>query len=116
MAEAAAELTEAREKLRAVEGELATAKATLDAPGIAEAKLGVAKAELGVAEAKWQAATDEGQRDRLGRLVDTAQKVVDAATMAYQNGLQAAAPPPRYTCLFLVSCVEQHLEMGEYCL
>eukprot|EP00285_Hemiselmis_virescens_P015969 CAMPEP_0173377268 /NCGR_PEP_ID=MMETSP1356-20130122/460_1 /TAXON_ID=77927 ORGANISM="Hemiselmis virescens, Strain PCC157" /NCGR_SAMPLE_ID=MMETSP1356 /ASSEMBLY_ACC=CAM_ASM_000847 /LENGTH=47 /DNA_ID= /DNA_START= /DNA_END= /DNA_ORIENTATION= len=46
---AATELTEAKEKLRAVEGELATAKAALDAPGIAEAKLGVAKAELGVA-------------------------------------------------------------------
>jgi len=101
------ELAEARGKLRAAEEELQTVKTGGDAQlitkaelGVAEAKLGVAKAELGVAEAKWEAATDDDKRDRLGRLVDTAQKsvesaqnTVNSANIAYENALRAAAPP-----------------------
>jgi len=94
------ELTEARGKLRVVEEELRVAKGELAAEKARGDVLLIAKAELGVAEAKWTGASAEDQRERLGRLVDTsqksvesAQKVVDAATRAYEKALDAAAPP-----------------------
>jgi len=109
LSDAKGELRDAKAKLEAAEAELRTAKAETPSDvqrvaeaklGVAEAKLGVAKAELGVAKAEWEAAAEGGKQNQLWKLVETAQesvktaqKIVNAATMAYQNTLSAAAPP-----------------------